>query len=498
MDSDRVILIFPAFSNATSETVDRPPLGILTVAAPLVADGLDVFILDERVEDDFDNILLKELQKDPICVGISSMSVNHITSALRVSELIKKNSNVPVIWGGVHPSLVPEATLKHEFVDFIVMEDGEETFQVLLESLKKESPDFHNIPGVGFKKDGQIVINKHALPARLEKLPPIPFHLVDFNKYDPYTGVWADTLKLHKDEALIPIETSRGCPFSCAFCTESVRKKKWRELSPSKVIDSIKFYIQTYGIRNFTFIDDNFFGNIKRSQKIVDLMAREKLDIRWYTNCRTDFMAKADPAFIKKLQDVGCRMLTFGAESGSEKILRDINKNATKQDVILTNRKLANSEICPSFFTIRGFPDETKRDVLETYQLIIQLKLENHNALTPSDLLIPTPGTKMAKLCLGDETENYSLENWINIIDNVRKGKPPWVLEETYDFIQDHKAFFAIVGRLNELGAANLRLYRFLLKIYKISFQFRFSIAYDRILQLGWWLKKTLDKAKAA
>ena len=106
---ERVILVYPA-NPGESRRPDRPPLGILTVAAPLIQSGIDVCILDERAEKYFDTKLTEELAKKPICVGISSMSGRHIYGALRVSKFIKEQSNIPVVWGGVHPTILLEET----------------------------------------------------------------------------------------------------------------------------------------------------------------------------------------------------------------------------------------------------------------------------------------------------------------------------------------------------------------------------------------------------
>ena len=179
--NNRVLLVFPGFTN--NRRASRPPLGLLSIASLLVEKGIQVTILDETIEDDFDKKLLNELKKDPICVGISSMTVNHIIPSLRVSKLVKDNSNIPTVWGGVHPSLAPASTLKHELVDFIVMDDGEETFSVLLESLSRDCSGLDKIPGIGFKRNGEIKLNNPSLPFDIEKSPPSLFSLIDFNKY---------------------------------------------------------------------------------------------------------------------------------------------------------------------------------------------------------------------------------------------------------------------------------------------------------------------------
>lgn len=472
-----VVLIFPSLETEKKKP-DRPPLGLLTVAGPLLDRGVQVTLLDERAEDDFDHKLLKVLRKHPVCVGISSMSGHQITAGLRISKLVKENSSVPVVWGGVQASLEPRSTIAHAMVDIIVRDDGEETFPRLIDALDNKSFGLDQVAGIAFKCNGKIIFTGTSKPADIEKLPLVPFHLIDFSNYesDPRDS-WVSDPK-----HIIPIETSRGCPYSCIFCTESVRKKKWRALSPQRVIHDIKYYVRTYGIRNFTLIDDNLFGNIKRGEKIIDLLAQAELGIHWYTNIRTDYVAKADPSFIAKLEKSGCKMLTFGAESGSERILKMVNKKATPREVITANRKLAKSSIIPHFVTIRGFPTETKEDIAKTFLLNSRLLLENKRAVCDSPFLIATPSTKIAEMCLGDLVDGFTLEDWSKIIDLFKHQKPPWVLDETYEFINTHVPFSAIASKTNRSSQILNILYRFLLRVYRASFRRGYGERFGRLL----------------
>ncbi len=466
INKNRVLLIYPSFPGE-NRIPDRPPLGLLTIAAPLIKQGMEVCILDERAIDNFDDRLRDELRKGPLCVGISSLSGRHIKGALRVSKLVKTISDIPVVWGGVHASIEPRSTIQHALVDIIVREDGEETFPKLLDCLRKSYTNLYNVPGIAFKENGNIVQTDSAEPAKIENLPLIPFHLINFKNYKS-RGFWTHTSNL------IIMETSRGCPFSCSFCTESVRKKKWRALEPERVINDIKEYIGKYNIREFTFIDDNFFGNIKRGEKIVELMIKEELGIRWYTNIRADYMARVNHKFVKQLEKSGCQCLTFGAESGSERILKMINKHATKGEVIRANRKLVPANITPHFVTIRGFPTETRKELIKTYQLNIQLLLENKKAICDTPFLITTPGTSLAKQCLQDKTDQYTLEDWSKIFDAASGKRPDWALEETFNFIKQNKKLVTAISQANRIENSKwcnikLRLYlrwaRFWLKL---------------------------------
>ena len=469
----KVILVFPSFRQ-DSERPERPPLGILTVAAPLAARGVEVVVLDERVEENFDALLAQQLETGPLCVGVSSMSGYHITRALRVSELVKRNSAIPVVWGGVQASLEPKSTITHPLVDFIVRDDGEESFPRLLESLASGLRSVAAIPGIAYKTGKTVHFTGEPEPADINKLPLVPFHLIDWKKYGVPPG-GRDERWTQEPRRIVPMETSRGCPFSCIFCTESARKKKWRSLPPERVVEDIRKCVELYSIRNFTFIDDNLFGDIKRGERLVELLVAADLGISWYSNIRTDFMSRASPAFLGSLEASGCRMLTFGAESGSERVLKMINKKASSGNVLEVNRRLTRRKITPHFVTIRGFPTETAAELRQTYRLLCELMLGNPRALCDSPFLIATPGTRIAEMCLGDRTKTYTLEDWAGVFDLFAGVKPDWVLDETWEFIKSHETFISAMWAAGAESGVKRVAGRMVLWLYRVGFKFNLS-----------------------
>ena len=489
MKSKNILLIFPKLGLAP-EKPDRPPLGLLTIAGPLLEYGYEVIILDERAEDDFETKLIKELKKNPVCVGISSMSGHHIRNALNISKTIKTKSSVPVIFGGVQASIAPESIIKHSLVDMIVIDDGEETILKIAHSLSNKK-DLSDIPGIAYKINGEIIFTDPPAPVDIQNNPLIPFQIIDFSKYE-VTQNWSWT----SNKNVIPMETSRGCPYSCSFCTESVRKKKWRALPPEQVVEQVKYYKKEYTINNFTFIDDNFFGNPKRANEILERIINADLNIRWYTNIRADFLAKAGRLFLEKLQESGCRMLTFGAESGSPRILEMINKEATVEDILTANRKLSKYDIIPHYVTIRGFPTETKMDLIDTFMLNINLYFDNDKAIFDMPHLIPTPGTKIAKECLGKALETYTLDEWARIFDLEYYHKSPWINDETYELMLNTNEIvhFLWKGRFQK-GPIKMLYQKGMLRIITLSLKFGFSFLLNRLLKYDRIISRSLRKS---
>ncbi len=422
---DRVILVYPA-SPGVKTRPSYPPLGLLTIAAATLTREIEVCILDERVEDDFDRRLKEELNKNPLCVGISTMSGNQIKGALRVSRLVKEHGAVPVVWGGVHPSLAPRSTVRHRLVDIIVRDDGEETFPRLLAQLQAKNADLSALAGIGFKQNNTVVLTEPAAPVDISRLPPLPFHLVDLNRYGARDH-WAGGQKT------LGLESSRGCPYRCTFCTESVRKKKWRALSPERAVGDIRAYAQRYGVTHFDLIDDNFFGTKERGEQIVGLLAEERPAIRWYTNIRPDFAAALNDGEVQALLASGIASITFGAESGSTRILQMVDKQSSVENIVAANRKFIGLPVRLHFVLILGFPGETAADIIKTLALSVKLLLENKNAICDMPFLIPTPGTIIAAQCAQPDPEAITLEEHAELFNYgirffpPRLKRPPWI-----------------------------------------------------------------------
>ena len=154
-----VILVQPRarLSRAPIRTARHapPPIGLLSVATPLDIAGYKVRIIDQWTEPNWEQILLAELRTRPICVGITAMTGAQIHWALKASELAKRNSDVPVVWGGVHASLLPRQTLENPYIDIVVQGEGEETFFELVRALCNRQP-LDMVKGIWFKDSGQI------------------------------------------------------------------------------------------------------------------------------------------------------------------------------------------------------------------------------------------------------------------------------------------------------------------------------------------------------
>ncbi|GAH55929.1 unnamed protein product, partial [marine sediment metagenome] len=194
------------------------PISLLAVAAPLVNAAHKIKIIDQRVEKNWKNLLLRYLKEEPVCVGVSCMTGPQIKYALEVSKLVRENSTAPIVWGGVHPSLLPSQSLDNDFVDIVVEGEGEETFFELFQVLNNRLP-LSRVKGVWYKENGELKKNPQRPFTDLNKQPPLSYQLLDIEKYEA----------VNYGNRYFSFLTSRGCPQKCAFCyNTSFNKGQWR------------------------------------------------------------------------------------------------------------------------------------------------------------------------------------------------------------------------------------------------------------------------------
>jgi radical SAM superfamily enzyme YgiQ (UPF0313 family) len=314
----------------------------------------------------------------PDIVGISSYSLNY-DLAVEFAEKIKEKLGIPVVLGGCHISALPETY--NPIFDVAVTGEGEETFSQLVKLYQdkgKFSPDnMADIQGIVFLDNKEIVRTPPRETTRnLDRYPP------------PDRGLYKVRTGSHF------ISTSRGCPFHCLFCAPRLMWKNSRFFSARYVMNEILGIIQQFADKftHLSVVDDLFISNKIRLKTLRDWFVESRLNslIILQGNVRADMI---DDEMAKLLADMNFQTVNFGAESGSDKILKYYNKKTTAED----NRKaleiLAKHGIMsiPSF--IIGAPTETEEDLEATYRFIE----DNHDKMAGFEIfpLIPMPGSQM-------------------------------------------------------------------------------------------------------
>lgn len=415
-----VILFFP---KSEQRDVVLLPASVLMVAAPLVKSGYKVKIIDQRVDKDWQKVLLDEINKQPLVFGVSALTGKQILNGLEASKLVKENSNVPVVWGGVHASLLPYQTLENKYIDFVVVGEGEETCSELINAIKTNS-SLKSIKGLGCKENGKIFLNPQRDFIDLDKLLEIPYNLINIENY-----IEKKTFATGSRGRDIAFYSSRGCPHRCGFCyNKEFNKRRWRGLSAERVVEDIKKLIKNYQITALNIEDDEFFVDIERVRKICELILEENIKIELFTNCRINYVANSmNDDYLQLLYKSGFKTLAFGVESGSERILELMRKDITVEQVFETIKRLKKAGINSKYYFMAGFPTETIDDLYKTTDLILKMKQADPQIRIPEwRAFTPYPGTDLYESALQEGWQSpKSLEEWADFDFNT--VRTPWV-----------------------------------------------------------------------
>jgi len=353
-----------------------PPTGLCYLVSYIKSKKIDVDIsILDCLKGCYDYDKFKKYIEDekPDIVGFTAMTAE-INSVLLCAKICKGiNKSTIIIIGGSHVSNDPESVLMDKNVDFVFRGDVEDSFYRLILNLKKNKLIFDNIPNLGYKKNNELILNPIVFNEDLDSLPFPNFDLVNPKEYPK--------CYFSKKHPTYPILTSRGCPYSCTFCTGNrIYGKKFRYRSPENIIKELKLAKEKYGIREFQILDDNFTLIKERVMKFCDLLEKEDINLDWW--CPNGLRVETlDFELIKRMKETGCYAMVFGIESGSERIQKDMKKNLDfkkLREVIAICHKL---KIRTQAGFIIGYPTETREDILKSIRLAKNLKLSRASFL---------------------------------------------------------------------------------------------------------------------
>lgn len=354
------------------------PTGLYKIATYCLPD-FRVHVLDQRVTPDIDQEIGEILsQEEVLCIGVSCMTGTQIAPALQISR--RYHGDVPVVWGGVHPTLLPEQTMEDEAIDHVVRGDGEQAFRDLLTQLSRGRPP-RDLAGQ---------------QAELSDFHDFARQYVDFEAYPVNERYFVNRDGLIR---AFNIETSRGCPHKCGYCHNSAMHPRYRTIGPQMALGVVDQLIQRHGIRGVVFQEDNFLVDRARAGAILSGLAAR--DLRWKANARLSYVGSFTDSFLELIERSGCSVLQFGVESGSQRILDLIGKGLSVEDIVAWNRRLASRDFAVRYNFIVGFPTEDPKEIQATLDLMGRLRDDNPRCLPPFlNIYCPYPGTPLFDLAL--------------------------------------------------------------------------------------------------
>ena len=375
------------------------PMGVGYIAAYLNEQGIKCDIVDEQVEHDplqkIDELLVNS--EKPYIFGFSVLTATFKNALELARELKKKYPQSLIVFGGVHPTAMPDEVLSYDFVDVVVKGEGETVIKEVYECLKTKRTIYH-IDSISYRKDGKIVHNKPSgIIPDIDKLPPFPYHLfADNPEYD-----------------LGFVMSSRGCPYDCIFCSNRVTTKKgYRYRSTEKVVEDIALLHEKYGMSKVSFFDDNFLVNKDRIFRLTSEIKRRGL----HKKIEFAFQGRGDNTteeLMKELHETGFTNVFFGIETASNRLLKLVKKGETIEEIVQAVEMSNRLGFHVSATFIFALPTETHQDRMDSLKLSKELDIDmvRYNNATPY------PGTELYQIALKENRLNVQglYDNFISV-----------------------------------------------------------------------------------
>ena len=398
----------------------NPPLPLLAISSILDRESYKIEIYDYRQKAEAIESAIQAL-----CVGITCMTGYQIQDGLIFARMVKDRfPEIPIVWGGRHPTLLPAQTISNKFVDILVRGQGERTFTEVVKTLECGG-DLSKVLGIVYKKEDKVIFNPERPFEDVNNFPPLPYHLLDIERHIARTRLGKRT---------IGYITSMGCPFHCGFCAEqSVFGRRWSALTVPRVIEDMRNLVMKYRVDSIVLSDSNFFVNEKRVRDICEGI--KELRIAWgQVNGRTDTLVRYSPETWRIMQESGLQYILSGAESGLDECLEIIQKEANVQDTFEFTCIAKKYDVRIQFSFFIGAPSlERKYSVEDEFKSTLDMIYQLHKINKDSEFLLflyaPYPGTPLYEVSkqLGFK-EPSTFEEWGNFDLNERHI--PWVSDK--------------------------------------------------------------------
>ena len=433
------------FNPRSANNKYRIPNSILNVAASV--DGkYDWVIVDGNCEHDpmvkIDSYLSNGEFK---YFGFTVMPGPQLKQAIAAAKTIKQRyPNTKMIWGGYFPSNQPNAVLYSGYVDFIINGPGDHAFPALIDALEKNEP-YEFIHNLIYKAtDGKIIKTAKEDLLDQDSLPPLPYDKL--NTFYPITKFLGKT---YLGEKTMAYHSSIGCPFTCSFCAVvPIYEARWKAKSARNVYKDVKYIKDKWGADAIEFHDNNFFVSEKRAVEFARLIKPENMT--WWGMARIDTMSKFKDSSLAAIRESGCKIIFFGAESGNNAILEQMDKGGTQtgDQIIEFAERLKKFDIIPEYSFVLGTPAPTQEQVQSQIDFEIEF-IKKVKAVNPKTEIViytyspvPTEGSELFKQVMKSGFRfPETLEDWISpaweAFDLRKNPLTPWLTPEMIDKIRN-------------------------------------------------------------
>nr|MQY69885.1 radical SAM protein [Bacillota bacterium] len=391
----------------------NPPLGLLYLASYIRKyTDYEIEVLDAIVEElNYSGIERRIEEIKPDVVGIQAMSFTLIDALLCAKVVKRIDGDIPVIFGGPHPTIFPQETINLKEVDYVVVGEGEVIFKELIENVNNPQK-LRETRGLVYKEKGRIIDT--GTRNFIEDLDSIPFPSRELTPYKKYYSLIA------KRSPITTMITSRGCPYRCLFCDRPQLGKRFRARSAENVVDEMEECLKM-GIKEILIYDDTFTVNRQRVLDICSEILKRRLKIIWDIRARVD---NVDREMLQRLKEAGCERIHYGVEASNQRILDILRKEITLEQVKKAFRLTKEAGISTLAYFMFGSPGETEEEIRNSIKLAKELKPDfAHFSITT-----PFPSTDLYRLGLKEKI--LKGDYWKKFSQNPEKDFIPQVWEE--------------------------------------------------------------------
>jgi anaerobic magnesium-protoporphyrin IX monomethyl ester cyclase len=445
---NKILLFNPKSANAKY----RIPNSILNIAASI--DGkYDWVIVDGNCEADPLKKIASYLNTGQFkYLGFTVMPGPQLKQAIIAAKFTReKFPRTQMIWGGYFPSNQPESVLY--------------SFPLLIEALESGTP-FEFIKNLIYQNtEGKIVKTVKEDLIDQDALPPLPYDKLNgFYPIPKFLG------RTYLGERTLAYHSSIGCPFTCSFCAVvPIYEARWKAKSAQVVYNDVKYIKDKWGADAIEFHDNNFFVSEKRAVEFSRLIKPEHMT--WWGMARIDTMSKFKDSSLAAIRDAGCKVIFFGAESGNNAILQQMDKGGTQtgEQIIEFAERLKKFDITPEYSFVLGTPAPTPEQVQAQIDFEIDF-IKQVKAVNPKTEIViytyspvPTEGSELYKQVLASGFKfPQTLDDWISPawenFDLRKNPLTPWLTPEMIDKIRDFETVLnGVYPTVTDIRLSNLK-----------------------------------------
>ena len=397
----RVMLVNPRF-RPPIDTRTTPHVGLAYLAALSERRGDEVMVFDADVEDESITEVVRRFE--PHLVGITA-NTPQVKQAWRTAQAIKGVTDAPIVLGGPHPSVLPQESASRPEVDVVARGEGEEIWLAItgvVERARQSDARFtagqlldsrahllDAVSGISFRaNDGRM--HHHPDQPALSDLDSLPWPAYHLFRMERYTNLQPATDAIEGARSF-SILTSRGCPYRCTYCSQSIMPQRWRARTPESILAEWRHLVEDLGAQEIGVLDDSANIQIERLMKLSDLLiANRRSHVPWIfvNGIRANLATKE---LLAHMKEAGLKRTAFGVESGDPEILRSIDKRIDMDTIRQAFRNASEVGLETIGFFIIGLPGETE----QTMERTIRFACELDPLIANFSMMTPYPGTKV-------------------------------------------------------------------------------------------------------